>query len=71
MSLKSALPICNYLLAGLAPACLVLSEIYSPLSGLIFSVGIILCISRKIEESLDHFVILNASASLSTGSVKT
>ncbi len=49
MSLKSAFLICNYLLAGLALACLVLSKIYSPLSGLIFSVGIVLCISRRIE----------------------
>ena len=43
MSLKSAFLICNYFLAGLALACLVLSEIYSPLTGLIFSAGLILC----------------------------
>lgn len=43
MSLKSTFLICNYLLAGLALACLVLSKIYSPMTGLIFSAGIILC----------------------------
>ena len=40
MTLKSAFLICNYLLAGLALACLVLSEIYSPLTGLIFFAGL-------------------------------
>jgi len=52
MSLKSAFLICNYLLASLALACLVLSEIYSPLSGLIFSVGIILCFILEQSERI-------------------
>lgn len=52
MSLKSAFLICNYLLAGLALTCLVLSEIYSPLSALIFSAGIILCFILEQSERI-------------------
>ena len=40
MTLKSAFLICNHLLAGLALTCLVLSELYSPLTGLIFFAGL-------------------------------
>ena len=43
MSLKSAFLICNYLLAWLGLACLILSKIYSPMTGMMFSAGIILC----------------------------
>ena len=43
MSLKSAFLVCNYLLAGLAMSCLVISEIYSPITGLIFYAAIVLC----------------------------
>ena len=52
MALKSAFLICNYLLAGLALACLVLSEIYSPLTGLIFSAGLILCLVLERSERI-------------------
>ena len=52
MTLKSAFLICNYLLAGLALACLVLSEIYSPLTGLIFFAGLILCLSLEQSERI-------------------
>ena len=52
MTLKSAFLICNYLLAGLALACLVLSEIYSPLTGLIFFAGLILCFSLEQSERI-------------------
>jgi hypothetical protein len=52
MSLKSAFLICNYLLAGLALACLVLSKIYSPMTGLIFSAGIILCFILEQSERI-------------------
>jgi protein-glutamine gamma-glutamyltransferase len=50
MTLKSTFLICNTLLAGLALACLVSSEIYSPLTGLIFCAGLSLCfILEKLE----------------------
>ena len=52
MTLKSAFLICNTLLAGLALACLVLSEIYSPLTGLIFFAGLILCLSLEQWERI-------------------
>ena len=52
MTLKSAFLICNYLLAGLALACLVLSEIYSPLTGLIFLAGLTLCLSLEQSERI-------------------
>lgn len=52
MTLKSAFLICNYLLAGLALACLVLSELYSPLTGLIFFVGLILCLVLEQAERI-------------------
>ena len=52
MTLKSAFLICNYLLAGLALACLVLSEIYSLLTGLIFFAGLILCLSLEQSERI-------------------
>ena len=52
MSLKSAFLICNYLLAGLALACLVLSKIYSLMTGLIFSAGIILCFILEQSERI-------------------
>ena len=52
MSLKSAFLICNYLLAGLALACLVLSDIYSPMTGLIFFMGIILCLILQHSERI-------------------
>jgi protein-glutamine gamma-glutamyltransferase len=44
MTLKSAFITCNTLLAGLGLSCLVLSELYSPMVGLIFSAGLILCL---------------------------
>ncbi len=52
MSLKAAFLICNYILAGLALACLVLSKIYSPMTGLIFSTGIILCFILEQSERI-------------------
>ncbi|MBT5653709.1 MAG: DUF3488 domain-containing protein [Nitrospina sp.] len=52
MNLKSAFLICNTLLAGLALACLVLSEIYSPLTGLVFSAGLILCLVLEQSERI-------------------
>ena len=64
MTLKSTFLICNYLLAGLALACLVSSEIYSPLTGLIFCAGLLLCL---VLEQLEHipfqptYRILNTS----------
>lgn len=52
MSLKSAFLICNYLLACLGLACLVLSDIYSPMTGLVFSAGIILCFALEQSERI-------------------
>lgn len=52
MNLKSAFLICNYLLAGLALACLILSEIYSPLTGLIFAAGLVLCFTLEQSERI-------------------
>jgi protein-glutamine gamma-glutamyltransferase len=52
MILKFAFLISNYLLAGLALACLVLSEIYSPLTGLLFSAGLILCLILEQSERI-------------------
>ncbi|MBT3921141.1 MAG: DUF3488 domain-containing protein [Nitrospina sp.] len=52
MNLKSAFLICNYLLAGLGLSCLVLSEIYSPLTGLIFAAGLIFCLVLEKSERI-------------------
>lgn len=64
MSLKSAFLICNYLLSGLALACLVLSEIFSLPTGLVFFIGLVACLILEYKEQIPFkstLRILNSS----------